>query len=229
MLKIDSEHWESKTCRKTWKTVGIFEHMVPILFLFSPRFCLNFRFSFSHLSIFWLNCFTCQIAKKVFSFNFFLFFYRFWETDIKTVRKINRSTIRRNNSTVASSWVSKSWNDFFIASHFNTGEISIEIVFFVPKEQFTRSEDTLTPHYCTRHIKYLNLLYHYFFPFTFHIFSLSRLLRYQDLLPERSRKLEATLEQALKEAVDDATLRKIKRISYSANGATEVTLNEIFN
>lgn len=45
--------------------------------------------------------------------------------------------------------------------------------------------------------------------------------RYDDLLP-RSKNLESFLEQAMKEAVDDATLRKIKRISYSANAATEV-------
>jgi hypothetical protein len=41
-------------------------------------------------------------------------------------------------------------------------------------------------------------------------------------LPSSSRNLESTLEQALKEAQEDATLKKIKRISYSANGASEV-------
>ncbi|KAL7031705.1 hypothetical protein ACKWTF_007105 [Chironomus riparius] len=44
---------------------------------------------------------------------------------------------------------------------------------------------------------------------------------YEDLLPS-SKNLENTLEQALKEASEDATLRKIKRISYSANAASEV-------
>lgn len=46
--------------------------------------------------------------------------------------------------------------------------------------------------------------------------------RYDDLLPRSRANLENSLEQALKEAADDATLRKIKRISYSANAATEV-------
>lgn len=45
--------------------------------------------------------------------------------------------------------------------------------------------------------------------------------RYDDLLP-RSKNLESSLEQALMEAADDATLRKIRGISYSANSATEV-------
>jgi hypothetical protein len=52
----------------------------------------------------------------------------------------------------------------------------------------------------------------------FHPFS----PRYDDLLPRSKANLEYSLEQALKEAADDATLRKIKRISYSANAATEV-------
>lgn len=47
--------------------------------------------------------------------------------------------------------------------------------------------------------------------------------RYEDLkFTPKARNLEGSLEQALKEAVDDATLRKIKRVSYSANAATEV-------
>jgi hypothetical protein len=45
--------------------------------------------------------------------------------------------------------------------------------------------------------------------------------RYEDLLPS-SRNLESSLEQALKEASEDATLKKIKRISYSANAVSEV-------
>ncbi|KAL7031700.1 hypothetical protein ACKWTF_007105 [Chironomus riparius] len=45
---------------------------------------------------------------------------------------------------------------------------------------------------------------------------------YEDLLPS-SKNLENTLEQALKEASEDATLRKIKRISYSANAASELS------
>jgi hypothetical protein len=56
----------------------------------------------------------------------------------------------------------------------------------------------------------------------FAIFFNFFLCRYNDLLPPGTKNLESTLEQALKEAVDDATLRKIKRISYSANAATEV-------
>lgn len=54
------------------------------------------------------------------------------------------------------------------------------------------------------------------------IFNFFTNSRYDDLLP-KNRNLESSLEQALKEAVDDATLRKIKRISYSANAATELS------
>ncbi|CAO1377115.1 unnamed protein product [Diamesa tonsa] len=75
---------------------------------------------------------------------------RFWETDIRAVRKTNRSTIRRKNTLNSSSY---------------------EDLKFTPK----------------------------------------------------ARNLEGSLEQALKEAVDDATLRKIKRVSYSANAATELS------
>ena len=54
--------------------------------------------------------------------------------------------------------------------------------------------------------------------------------RYEDLkFTPKARNLEGSLEQALKEAVDDATLRKIKRVSYSANAATEVMNLLIFN
>ena len=57
------------------------------------------------------------------------------------------------------------------------------------------------------------------------IITFTTLNRYEDLLPSlpKSKNLESSLEQALKEAVDDATLRKIKRISYSANAATELS------
>lgn len=90
------------------------------------------------------------------------------------------------------------------------------------QEQFTRLEDITASLLHKAHKKFKSLvslfpavraLAEQFFP--------SRLRRYDDLLP-RSKNLESTLEQALKEAVDDATLRKIKRISYSANAATEV-------
>lgn len=46
--------------------------------------------------------------------------------------------------------------------------------------------------------------------------------RYEDLLPN-TKNLESTLEQALKEASEDAILKKLKRISYSANAASEVS------
>ncbi|KAG5682688.1 hypothetical protein PVAND_012023 [Polypedilum vanderplanki] len=45
---------------------------------------------------------------------------------------------------------------------------------------------------------------------------------YDDLLPS-GKNLESTLEQALKEASEDAILRKLKRISYSANAASELS------
>lgn len=38
----------------------------------------------------------------------------------------------------------------------------------------------------------------------------------------KARGLETALEQALKEAVDDDTYRKVKRMSYSGNAASEV-------
>lgn len=53
------------------------------------------------------------------------------------------------------------------------------------------------------------------------ILSINFCCRYQDLLPS-SRNLESTLEQALKQAAEDETFKKIKRISYSANAASEV-------
>lgn len=48
-----------------------------------------------------------------------------------------------------------------------------------------------------------------------------------------AKNIETTLEQALKEAVDNETYRKVKRMSYSGNAANEVIRNishiHIFN
>lgn len=38
----------------------------------------------------------------------------------------------------------------------------------------------------------------------------------------KNKNLESALEMALKEAVDDETFRKVKRMSYSNNAAEEV-------
>lgn len=40
----------------------------------------------------------------------------------------------------------------------------------------------------------------------------------------KHKNLETALEQALKEAVDDKTFRKVKRMSYSSNAADEVRI-----
>lgn len=39
----------------------------------------------------------------------------------------------------------------------------------------------------------------------------------------KGKSLETALGQALKEAVDDETFRKVKRMSYSGNAAGEVS------
>ncbi|XP_037038061.1 uncharacterized protein LOC119075657 [Bradysia coprophila] len=75
---------------------------------------------------------------------------RFWETDIRTVRKANQSTIRRKNAGMKTS------------------------------------------------------------PFP-------------NLNDPKNKNLESALEMALKEAVDDETFRKVKRMSYSNNAAEEIT------
>ncbi|XP_055857470.1 uncharacterized protein LOC129920237 [Episyrphus balteatus] len=77
---------------------------------------------------------------------------RFWETDLRTVRKTNRSTIRNRKNTFR-----------------------------------------------------------------------QKLLQ-DDGLPEpRSKKLDTVLEQAIKEATDDVTFKKVKRMSYSNNAVGELT------
>lgn len=43
---------------------------------------------------------------------------------------------------------------------------------------------------------------------------------------KNGENLGTALEQALKEAVDDETFRKVKRMSYSSNAAEEVSLLE---
>uniref|UniRef100_A0A0K8VIQ7 Uncharacterized protein n=1 Tax=Bactrocera latifrons TaxID=174628 RepID=A0A0K8VIQ7_BACLA len=79
---------------------------------------------------------------------------RFWETDLRTVRKTNRSTIRRGKGGGAGG-----------------------------------------------------------------AFSELGLPGYKGLDEPRSRELDTVLEQALKEAEDDATFKKVKRMSYSSNAA----------
>lgn len=45
---------------------------------------------------------------------------------------------------------------------------------------------------------------------------------YENLGDLKSRNLNAALEQAMKEATDDETFRKVKRMSYSGHTADEV-------
>lgn len=49
--------------------------------------------------------------------------------------------------------------------------------------------------------------------------------RYENLIKNeaRNKHLESALQQALKEAADDQTFRKVKRLSYSANDTDEVS------
>ena len=46
---------------------------------------------------------------------------------------------------------------------------------------------------------------------------------YQGLEEHRSPEMDSVLEQALKEAEDDVTFKKVKRMSYSSNAAGEVS------
>ncbi|XP_055907745.1 uncharacterized protein LOC129942726 [Eupeodes corollae] len=77
---------------------------------------------------------------------------RFWETDLRTVRKTNRSTIRNRKNTFR-----------------------------------------------------------------------DKLLHHDAIQEPRSKKLDTVLEQAIKEASDDVTFKKVKRMSYSNNAAGELT------
>lgn len=94
---------------------------------------------------------TTKVILPLFCSTFkFKLSNRFWETDIRTVRKTNRSTIRRKNAA-------------------------------------------------------------------------ERNPTYQEMAEPTNKKLGTVLERALKEAVDDDTFRKVKRMSYSSNAADEVT------
>ncbi|XP_050318733.1 uncharacterized protein LOC126752170 [Bactrocera neohumeralis] len=84
---------------------------------------------------------------------------RFWETDLRTVRKTNRSTIRRGKGGYGGG--GDAGGAF--------GELGLP--------------------------------------------------GYKGLDEPRSRELDTVLEQALKEAEDDATFKKVKRMSYSSNAA----------
>lgn len=46
---------------------------------------------------------------------------------------------------------------------------------------------------------------------------------------ENGKNLGTALQQALKEAVDDETFRKVKRMSYSSNAADEVSILKCIN
>lgn len=52
------------------------------------------------------------------------------------------------------------------------------------------------------------------------IFSLDNILENDE---KNGQNLGTALEQALKEAVDDKTFQKVKRMSYSSNAADEVS------
>jgi hypothetical protein len=54
--------------------------------------------------------------------------------------------------------------------------------------------------------------------------NLNLFCSYENLLPNNSThaNLERTIERALQEASEDAILKKLRRISYSANAASEV-------
>lgn len=90
--------------------------------------------------------------------------FRFWETDIRAVRKINRSTIRRKNTLNKNSWVLKDivlwhYSEMKRRSIYN-GENRLFFAEALSRAICTFLK-TLTPHYCTGHIKNLNHLYHY--------------------------------------------------------------------
>lgn len=59
------------------------------------------------------------------------------------------------------------------------------------------------------------------------IFYFIWFIRYENLSdPTKSnRNLETALEQAIKEATDDETFRKVKRMSYSGHAVDEVREN----
>lgn len=105
------------------------------------------------------------------------FVRRFWETDIRNVRRSNRSTIRRKGLTDKNAYVLR----------------------------------------CS----YVNVVAFDSSGFLFFCFSFS----YENLIKDeaRNKHLESALQQALKEAADDQTFRKVKRLSYSANDTDEVS------
>ncbi|XP_073824002.1 uncharacterized protein [Musca autumnalis] len=88
---------------------------------------------------------------------------RFWETDLRTVRKTNRSTMRRRRGGGG-------------PGAGGTGTFRDKL-----------------------------------------------LSGYQGLEEHRSPEMDSVLEQALKEAEDDVTFKKVKRMSYSSNAAGELT------
>ncbi|XP_075149482.1 uncharacterized protein LOC142223482 [Haematobia irritans] len=90
---------------------------------------------------------------------------RFWETDLRTVRKTNRSTMRQRRGGGGGGPGSGGTGTF---------------------------RDKL-------------------------------LSGYQGLEEHRSPEMDSVLEQALKEAEDDVTFKKVKRMSYSSNAAGELT------
>lgn len=146
---------------------------------------------------------------------------RFWETDIRAARKINRSTIRRKNTLNKSSWVLKDivlWLRSDMAPSITTRTDCFRRNTF--ESNLHVSKDINASLLQEAHKKFKSLV-SLFSSIAAHAAAPLSLPRYDDLLP-RSRNLESSLEQALMEAADDATLRKIKRISYSANAATEV-------
>lgn len=58
-----------------------------------------------------------------------------------------------------------------------------------------------------------------------------RIFRINDLIKDdtKGKKLESVLEQALKEAAEDETFRKVKRMSYSGGATDDVSLTYIVN
>jgi hypothetical protein len=54
--------------------------------------------------------------------------------------------------------------------------------------------------------------------------------RYEDLGNDpKSKNLGMALEQALKQAMNDETFRKVKRMSYSSNAASSVSFCSAYN
>uniref|UniRef100_A0A1I8MZI5 DUF389 domain-containing protein n=1 Tax=Musca domestica TaxID=7370 RepID=A0A1I8MZI5_MUSDO len=87
---------------------------------------------------------------------------RFWETDLRTVRKTNRSTMRQRHGGGPGAGGTGTFRDKLLSG-------------------------------------------------------------YQGLEEHRSPEMDSVLEQALKEAEDDVTFKKVKRMSYSSNAAGELT------